>query len=87
MKVGPASGFPDRVKFRLFVDARKAGPFILITEPYGREIPVDPGNWVDVECVNNDGTPAEIWIQPDGSIAVHGREVIVTDEHGNERVY
>jgi hypothetical protein len=60
--------FPERVKFRLYVDPDKSDAFALITEPYGREILISRGRWVDVECVNGDGTPAEIWINPDGRV-------------------
>lgn len=79
--------FPDRVKFRLFVDDECESPLILVTEPLGREISVGPGEWVDVASETGDGTPSEIWVRADGSLAVYGRLVVVTDRDGVERLY
>lgn len=81
------SYYPDHIKFRLFVEEDHDGPFILVTEWSGREIPIDPGGWVDVEVDNGDGTPAEIQVRPGGQIAVIGRRVVVTDPSGVERLF
>jgi hypothetical protein len=79
--------FPERIKFRLFNPSGSGAPLVLVTEPYGREIPIDSGKWVDVECINGEGAPAEIEVRSDGALAVYGRTVIVTDEGGEERVH
>lgn len=81
-----SSFYPDRIKFRLFVDDEHSGPFALVTEWAGREISIEPGSWVDVECDNGDGTPAEVHIGKGGEVSVHGRRVVVTDSSGAERL-
>jgi hypothetical protein len=70
-------------EFRLIVEDGQQ-PFVLITEPLGREIFLNPGETVDVSC--DDDIP-ELVVLGDGRMAIRGNSVVVTDSSGVERVY
>ena len=69
--------------FRLTVEDSQH-PFVLVTEPLGREIFLNPGETVDITC--DDEVP-EIVVLADGKLAIQGTGVVVKDATGSERVY
>jgi len=80
-----SEGTPE-AKFRFLADEALQSDFKLVSEWSGREISIAPGQWVDVECINADGTPVEIEARADGSIAVYAKYVSITGEDGAERL-